>query len=58
MLLLKRQSQSGHYCDEVNGTHTEFNIIGCAVLFLTGRSNAGRIIVGMLSRFRLAIETY
>lgn len=43
MLLLKRQSPSGHYCDEVNGTHTEFNIIGCAVLFLTGRSNAGRI---------------
>lgn len=43
MLLLKRQSQSGHYCDEVNGTHTDFNIIGCAVLFLTGRSNAGKI---------------
>lgn len=43
MLFLKRQSQSGHYCDEVNGTHTELNIIGCAVLFLTGRSNAGRI---------------
>lgn len=33
MLLLKRQSQSG----------PELNIIGCAVLFLTGRSNAGRI---------------
>lgn len=42
MLLLKRQSQSGH-CDEVNGTLTEFNIIGCAVFFLTGRSNPGRI---------------
>lgn len=43
MLLLKRQSQNGNYCDEVYGTHTDFNIIGCAVLFLTGRSNVGRI---------------